>query len=91
MRDTTKVTMEHRTEPDTGVDIDPIAGVSLELYARIVRSIAMMNHDVSMLGPMAALHGVDAAAWSQARSGWNRRIAGDEAITVLFREMYQAS
>ncbi len=88
MRDT-KVTMEHRTEPDTRVDIDPIAGVSLELYARIVRSIATVNHDVSMLGPMAALHGVDAAAWNQARSGWNRRIASDQAITVLFREMYQ--
>lgn len=85
------MTMEPEAEPGTRADIEPIAGVSLELYASIVRSIAMVNHDVSMLGPMAALHGVDAAAWSQARSGWNHRIATDQTVTVLFCELYRTS
>jgi hypothetical protein len=70
--------------------LQPIAGVSLELYARIVRSIALMNHDLSMLAPMAALHGVGHDEWVLARQGWNERIAADDAVNYLFRELYDA-
>lgn len=76
---------EHQDDSST-----PIAGVGLELYARIVRSIAMMNHDLSMLAPMAALHGVGNDDWVTARDGWNRRIASDPAVSYLFRELYDA-
>ena len=80
-----KHTSEHQADALT-----PIAGVDLELYARIVRSIALMNHDLSMLAPMAALHGVGNDAWVTAREGWNRRIASVPAVNYLFRELYDA-
>ncbi len=70
--------------------LQPIAGVGLDLYARIIRSIALMNHDLSMLAPMAALHGVGQDEWVQARHGWNERIASDDAVIYLFRELYEA-
>ena len=70
--------------------LQPIAGVGLDLYARIVRSIALMNHDLSMLAPMAALHGVGQDEWVLARQGWNERIATDDAVNYLFRELYDA-
>jgi hypothetical protein len=76
-------------DTDVMPSLRPIAGVSLELYARIVRSIATMNHDLSMLAPMAALHGVDHDAWVEARTGWNQRIAVDGAVNSLFCVLYE--
>ncbi len=78
------------TEGRRADSLQPIAGVGLDLYARIVRSIALMNHDLSMLAPMAALHGVGHDEWVQARQGWNERIASDDAVNYLFRELYEA-
>ncbi len=69
----------------------PVAGVTLELYAQIVRSIAMMNHDLSMLTPMAALHGVDDQSWNEARRGWNIRIATDDAVNSAFCVSYHSA
>lgn len=71
--------------------MQPIAGVSLELYARIVRSIAMVNHDLSMLEPMAALHGVARDAWNEARRGWNLRIGAEPAVNHLFLVLYDSA
>jgi hypothetical protein len=91
MSDTAERTMDDElelTSSPSSSSMQPIAGVSLELYARIVRSIEMVNHDLSMLSPMAALHGVDGLAWDEARRGWNARIATDPEINVLFRELY---
>lgn len=69
----------------------PIAGVSIELYARIVKSIQIVNHDLSLLAPMAAAHGVPRDAWVQARLGWNERIATEPAIRELFQVLYRGS
>ena len=71
--------------------MSPIAGVSLELYARIVRSIAMVNHDLSMLEPMAALHGVTREAWAEARRGWNLRIGAEPAVIQVFQVLYHST
>jgi hypothetical protein len=79
-----------QTEDRRAAALQPVAGVSLELYARIVRSIALMNHDLSMLAPMAALHGVGQDEWGRARHVWNQRIASDDAVNYLFRELYEA-
>jgi hypothetical protein len=70
--------------------MEPIAGVSLELYARIVQSIAMVNHDLSMLEPMAALHGVSRESWAEARRGWNLRIGAEPAVNQVFLVLYHS-
>jgi len=85
-----EVKMDRDLELLGRASMQPIAGVTLELYARIMRSIAMTNHDLSMLTPMAALHGVDHDSWSEARLGWNSRIATDDAVNSLFCECYHA-
>lgn len=79
-------------EPCDPIDdlMQPIAGVSLELYARIVRAIAMVNHDLSMLEPMAALHGVSREAWAEARRGWNLRIGVEPAVNQVFLVLYHS-
>ncbi|MEZ5221296.1 MAG: hypothetical protein R2743_07355 [Ilumatobacteraceae bacterium] len=75
------------TPDPSGMDevLQPIAGVGLELYAAIVRSIAVFEHDLSMLTSMAALHGVDHDTWERARRGWSARLAEHPAVDHLFR------
>lgn len=69
--------------------MEPIAGVSLELYARIVKAIAPLNYDQSALPGIAASHGVDSASWQQAHDGWNARIQGDPAVARAFSDVYR--
>ena len=72
-----------------GGSLEPIAGVSLELYARIVKAIAPLNYDQSALPGIAASHGVDSASWQQAHDGWNARIQGDPAVAKAFSDVYR--
>ena len=72
-----------------GGSLEPIAGVSLELYARIVKAIAPLNYDQSALPGIAASHGVDSASWQQAHDGWNARIQGEPAVAKAFSDVYR--
>lgn len=74
--------------PATGA-LEPIAGVGLELYARIVKAIAPLNYDQSALPGIAASHGVDGASWQQAHDGWNARIQGDPSVAKAFSDIYR--
>ncbi len=69
--------------------MEPIAGVGLELYARIVKAIAPLNYDQSALPGIAASHGVDGASWQQAHDGWNARIQGDPTVAKAFSDVYR--
>ncbi len=71
--------------------LDPIAGVSLELYAKIVKAIAPLNYDQSALPGIAASHGVDSASWQQAHDGWNARIQGEPAVAKAFSDIYRTA
>lgn len=68
--------------------LDPIAGVDLTLYARIVKAIAPLNYDQSALPGIAASHGVDSASWQQAHDGWNARIQAEPAVAKAFSDVY---
>jgi hypothetical protein len=70
--------------------LDPIAGVDLATYARIVKAIAPHNYDQSLLPGIAASHGIDGARWQQAHDGWNARIQGDPAVARAFSDAYRA-
>ena len=69
--------------------LDPIAGVSLQQYAVIVKAIAPLNYDQSALPGIAASHGIDGASWQQAHDGWNARIQGDPAVARAFSDVYR--
>jgi hypothetical protein len=68
----------------------PIAGVSLETYAKIVRGTASYNYDSSTLPTLAAQHGVGDDDWHHAHRGWNTRIRHDPSVAQRFTEAYHA-
>jgi hypothetical protein len=70
---------------------DPIAGVSLELYAQISKGLAAHGYDQSKAVEVAASKGVSAESWQQALDGWNERIKADPSVGQQFNKLYMAS
>ena len=71
-----------------GGDLSPIAGVSLELYAEISKSLAEVGYDQTKAPEMAARKGVSAADWETALAGWNARITANPAVAKQFNALY---
>jgi hypothetical protein len=76
--------------PSTGAGQDPIAGVSIELYAEISKGLAAYGYDQSKAVELAAAKGVSADAWAEALAGWNARIAADPSVAQRFNALYRA-
>ncbi|UOQ88236.1 hypothetical protein MUN74_13195 [Agromyces endophyticus] len=71
-------------------NLDPIAGVDLDRYARISKGIAAYGYDAAKLPTVAAMFGVDASSWAIASAGWASRIQTDRGVGRRFNEIYQA-
>jgi hypothetical protein len=69
-------------------NLEPIAGVDLDRYARIVKGIAAYQYDETKLPVIAGMFGVDADAWAQAQAGWGARIQADRGVGRRFNEIY---
>jgi hypothetical protein len=76
--------------PNTGAGQDPIAGVSIELFAQISKGLAAYGYDQSKAVEVAAAKGVAADAWAEALDGWNARIATDPSVAQRFNALYRA-
>ncbi|WP_394553014.1 hypothetical protein ACDF64_01490 [Agromyces sp. MMS24-JH15] len=76
-------------QPQPG-NLEPIAGVDLERYARIVKGVAAFGYDESRLTEVARGFGVDAESWAAAQAGWGGRIQVDRGVGRRFNEIYQA-
>jgi hypothetical protein len=74
-----------------GPDFEPIAGVSLELFAEVCKGLAAHGYDQSKAAEIAATKGVSADNWQQALDGWNVRVKGNPAVAQRFNLAYQAS
>jgi hypothetical protein len=74
-----------------GPDFEPIAGVSLELFAEVCKGLAAQGYDQSKAVEIAAAKGVSAESWQQALDGWNVRVKGNPAVAQRFNVAYQAS
>lgn len=72
-------------------DLSPIADVSIELYAQILKGIADKGYDESLLPGIAATKGLDADAWATAHEGWNARITADPVVARRFSDIYTAA
>lgn len=68
--------------------LEPIAGVSLETYAKVSKGIAAFGYDTTKLVDVAAGLGVSAADWALAQEGWGARIQADRAVGSRFNELY---
>jgi len=71
-----------------GPDFEPIAGVSLELYAEISRELADRGGDQSQATQVAASKGVSADSWQAAMDGWNDRMKTNPAVGQQFNKLY---
>lgn len=87
---TTPVAMAAATDAAsaTGDAGGPIAGVSLELYVTISRSLATVGYDTARAPEMAAREGVSAADWDVAVAGWNARMHTDPTVAQRFNALY---
>jgi hypothetical protein len=70
-----------------GPDFEPIAGVSLELYADISRECAARPGDLGHAAMIAAGRGVSAESWQAAMNGWNARMH-NPAVAQRFNALY---
>jgi hypothetical protein len=68
--------------------LEPIAGVDLETYAKVVKGIAAFGNDAAKLPEVAATHGISATDWATAQEGWGKRIQEDRALGTRFNSLY---
>ena len=78
-------------QPAEGPDFEPIAGVSLELYVAISKSLAALNDDQSKAADVAASNGVAESDWSAAVDGWNARLCSNPSVGQRFNLLYTAA
>lgn len=69
-------------------NFQPIAGVSLETYAAIVKCAAAFGHDPSKMADAAAARGISSVALQMAVTGWNARLRSDAAVARRFNLRY---
>jgi hypothetical protein len=77
-------------EPKPG-NLEPIAGVTLETYTKIIKSLGANAGDESAQVMAAQANGVNAGDWSTAKEGWGARIKDDRAIGSRFNTLYTSA
>jgi len=73
--------------PADGAFFEPIAGVSLELYAEISRESAGRPGDLGHAASSAAGRGVSGESWQTAMDGWNARMH-NPSVAQRFNALY---
>jgi hypothetical protein len=76
--------------PQYGTLYEPIAGVSLEQYARVSKGVAAYNYDQAKLPVVAASFGIAEVDWDDAYRGWNDRIKANPAVAKQFNTLYRS-
>jgi hypothetical protein len=74
--------------PAAGPDFEPVAGVSLELYAEISKGLAAYNYDPNMAPTLAGEKGIAADSWQTAADTWNARMKANQAVAQRFNALY---
>jgi hypothetical protein len=74
--------------PAVGPDFDPVAGVSLELFAEVAKGLAEYNYDQNMAVQIAGMKGIAADAWKTASDEWNARMKANPAVAQRFNALY---
>lgn len=72
-----------------GADFEPVAGVSIETYAAISRTLTDRGGDQSAAPAIAAEHGVDQASWDAAVAEWNARMQRNQAVGTRFNQLWR--
>ncbi|MAQ16349.1 MAG: hypothetical protein CMN30_16360 [Sandaracinus sp.] len=72
--------------------VEPIEGVSVELYAQISAKAAQ-GMDMAQLEQELASHGLDKATWDRASAGWMQRMQNDTTATIatIYGQAFQSA
>ena len=74
----------------TDLDLEPIAGVSLEQYVAVSKGLAAHGYDPAKAPEVAASMGIDADSWLHASEGWNGRMRANPGVAQRFNALYRA-
>jgi hypothetical protein len=69
--------------------LEPIEGISLELYARFAKTIGERGLDEAGTKAMVEKAGHTAEQWKAAYDGWNARFKGNMNLSTRFGMLYQ--
>lgn len=69
--------------------LEPIAGISLERYAQLAKSVGERKFDQAGVESFVKLQGHSPEDWQAAYDGWNARFKGNMALSVHFGTLYQ--
>ncbi len=72
-----------------GADFEPVAGVSIETYAAISRTLTDRGGDQAAAPGIAAEHGVDQSSWDAAVAEWNARMQRNPAVGTRFNQLWR--
>ena len=79
------------TTPASGADMEPVAGVSLQLFAEVSKGLAAFNYDLTQAPAIALTKGIQPDAWQAAAAEWNDRIKRNPAVAKAFNALYMAA
>lgn len=74
-----------------GPDFEPIASVSLELYAQICKELAPYGEDQTGALQVVASHGISPENWETALTGWSARMKANPVVAAQFNTFYLGS
>jgi hypothetical protein len=72
-------------------DLEPIAGVSLERYAQLAKSVGARKVQGAELDAFLAANGCTTAAWQAAYDGWNARMKNNMGLATQYGTLYQSA
>jgi hypothetical protein len=75
----------------TAAELEPIAGVTLERYARLAKTIGERHLDRAGIEELARTQGLTPESWRQAYDGWNARMKVNLALSSEFGRLYQTT
>ena len=76
------------TAPARASDMEPVAGVSLQLYAEISKGLAAVYYQQAQAPALALAKGVQPQDWEVAMTEWTARMRRDPTIAKAFNTYY---
>lgn len=75
----------------TAAELVPIAGISLERYAQLAKTVGTRRLQGLELDAFLVGNGHNPTDWQAASDGWNARIKANMGLSTQFGSLYQSS
>jgi hypothetical protein len=75
----------------TPAELEPIAGISLERYAQLAKTVGTRKLQGADLDAFLAGEGHSTADWQAAYDGWNARMKANMGVSTQYGSLYQSA